>query len=506
MLIEAVGGLGPWVVHLAAAMTYTLIVVLSAFLARGRARGPEGLTRALLAGGIILAPQLGATSTLLTAPDHTGTAVPLLLAWLAIDQNPRGTGWRRRWLVPAVVCILLTLATVSDELALIVGIVPLVVACGLRLARKIAAPRWYETWLAVAAVVAGELGAAAPRVIGDLGGYREARAPAQTAGLGHLGHAAWVMLQDLLELFGANVISARPGLDFAFSVLRLAGVIMVGLAFVLAAARFFRPQELLVPAFVLAITLNLAAYMVSAYGQSADNVREIAMVMPLGAVLAGRVLAGPVLNMRVRAARLVTVAVLATIGAGYVLALAYGATQGQATPANQALATWLDGHGLRDGLATYWQANSTTLDSGGRILVSFVGINDGRLAPGAWEASEADYDPLRHDATFVVAGGPQGQPGMQAAAELTFGPPRRIYHADGYTILVWDVNLLRRFGRALRVRAGNPASRRSMITFRISPPPRTRLAGMRTSCRISSVVCGLTWQRKRGAVAGPPRG
>jgi hypothetical protein len=147
MLIEAVGGLGPWVVHLAAAMTYTLIVVLSAFLARGRARGPEGLTRALLADGVILAPQLGATSTLLTAPDHTGTAVPLLLAWLAIDQNPRGTGWRRHWLVPAVVCILLTLATVSDELALIVGIVPLVVACGLRLARKIAAPRWYETWL-----------------------------------------------------------------------------------------------------------------------------------------------------------------------------------------------------------------------------------------------------------------------------------------------------------------------------------------------------------------------
>jgi hypothetical protein len=461
MLIEAVAGLGPWVVHVAAAMTYTLLVVLSALLARGRARGPEGLTRALLAGGIILAPQLGATSTLLTAPDHVGTAVPVLLAWLVIDQNRRGLGLRWRWLVPAAVCVVLTVAMVSDELALMVGIVPLAAACGLRLARNVSTPRWYEAWLAVAAVVAGELGAAAPRVIADLGGYQEAKTPAQTAGLGHLGHAAWVMFQDLLELFGANVISARPGLDFAFSVLRLAGVIMVSLAFVLAAARFFRAQELLVPAFVLAITLNLAAYMISAYGQSPDNVREIAAVMPLGAVLAGRVLAGPVLATRVRAVRLA--AVVAIIGAGYALALAYGATQGQAAPANQALATWLDGHGLRDGLATYWQANSTTLDSGGRIMVSFAGINDGRLAPGAWEASEADYDPLRHDAAFVVAGGPQGQPGMQTAAELTFGPPRRIYHADGYTILVWDVNLLRRFGRTLRVRArgfGTPRAAR----------------------------------------------
>jgi hypothetical protein len=139
--------------------------------------------------------------------------------------------------------------------------------------------------------------------------------------------------------------------------------------------------------------------------------------------------------------------VLATIGAGYVLALAYGATQAPAPPANQPLTTWLAGHGLRDGLAGYWQANSTTLDSGGRILVSFAGVNDGRLAPGGWEASEPEYDPLLHDATFVVAGGPRGPPGMQAAAERTFGPPLRIYHADGYTILVWDTNLLRRLGR-----------------------------------------------------------
>jgi hypothetical protein len=454
MLADALLGLGPWVVNVAAAATYALLVLLAGLLAMGRARGREGLTRALLAGGIILAPQLGATSTLLTAPDHTGTAVPVLLTWLVIDRYPPSRGSRRRWLVPAVACALLTLALVSDSLVLVIGIVPLAAACGLRLVRNTAVPRWYEARLAVAAVAAGGLGTAVPRVTGVLGGYREAHFSTRAAGIGHLGHAAWVVSRGMLELFGANVISARPGIDFAFTVLRLTGVIMVGLAFVLAAARFFRPVELLIPAFVLAIALNLAAYMVSGYGQSPGTAREIAAVMPLGAVLAGRVLAGPVLTIRVRLGRgrlgrgraVRLLPGLAIIGAGYVLALAYGATQAPASPANQPLAMWLAGHGLHDGLAGYWQANSTTLDSGGRILVSFAAVNGGRLAAGTWEASEPDYDPRLHDATFVVTGGPQGPPGMRAAAERTFGPPLRIYHADGYAILVWDTNLLRRLG------------------------------------------------------------
>ena len=38
-LIESVLGLGAWVVHVGAAMTYTLLVLLAAWLAKGRARG-----------------------------------------------------------------------------------------------------------------------------------------------------------------------------------------------------------------------------------------------------------------------------------------------------------------------------------------------------------------------------------------------------------------------------------------------------------------------------------
>ena len=102
MVIEALAGLGPWVVHAAAAMTYTLLVLLAALLARGanpprppregiakgRVQGGAGWARALLAAGLMLSPQLGATSILLLSPDHTGTAVPLLVIVLAALEAP----------------------------------------------------------------------------------------------------------------------------------------------------------------------------------------------------------------------------------------------------------------------------------------------------------------------------------------------------------------------------------------------------------------------------------
>src|SRR5262249_4526438 len=55
MLIEAIRGLGPGVVNLAAAMTYTLLVLLTGLLAKGDADGREGRGPLLLAAGALLA-------------------------------------------------------------------------------------------------------------------------------------------------------------------------------------------------------------------------------------------------------------------------------------------------------------------------------------------------------------------------------------------------------------------------------------------------------------------
>ncbi|MDX6342265.1 MAG: hypothetical protein QOH87_2403, partial [Trebonia sp.] len=98
-LIELARGLSADVVHVAGAMTYTLLVLTAALLARGRARGTDGVTRALIAAGIMLAPQLGpGTQTLVLSPDHTGTSVPILLVFLLIDRAGGA-----RWYVPVLV-------------------------------------------------------------------------------------------------------------------------------------------------------------------------------------------------------------------------------------------------------------------------------------------------------------------------------------------------------------------------------------------------------------------
>ena len=299
MLIDALAGLGPWVVHAAAAMTYTLLVLLAALLARGHAHGAAGLARALLAAGLMLAPQLSATAIVLLSPDHTGTAVPLLATWLLIDRA------RPRWYVPPLVGLLFAWTMVADSIVLITGIVPLVLVCALRARPGLTGrgPRptsgRYELALAGAAVAAGVAGSFAPRLMAALGGYRQA--PVGTyMDLGQLRHGAWVTLQAFLELFGANVFGpssygARPALEVVFAALHLAGAIAVAWALGVAVGRIFRFGELIVPCFAVAILLNLGTYLISAHAQDLLSAREIAEVLPLGAVLAGRVLGDRVL-------------------------------------------------------------------------------------------------------------------------------------------------------------------------------------------------------------------
>ena len=63
---------------------------------------------------------------MLLSPDHTGTAVPLLVTWLLIDRA------RPRWYVPPLVGLLFAWTMVADSIVLITGIIPLVLVCALR--------------------------------------------------------------------------------------------------------------------------------------------------------------------------------------------------------------------------------------------------------------------------------------------------------------------------------------------------------------------------------------
>jgi hypothetical protein len=211
----------------------------------------------------------------------------------------------------------------------------------------------------------------------------------------------------------------------------------------------------------VAIVANLASYVLSiepgTVAGTGYDAREIAAVLPLGAVLAGRIF-GPRLAASLRLARSMrrapglgsaALAVLAfgLLLAGYAVAFGYSAAQPWAVSADEVLADWLVGHGLRYGLGGA-SANIVTVDSGGRTGVGAVTVRDGQVRPLLYQSSAAAYDPRRHDATFLIAGAPAARAGdaaeaiPAAAVRATFGRPARSYRFDGFTVEVWNVNLL----------------------------------------------------------------
>jgi hypothetical protein len=466
-LLVLLFGLHTDTAHIAAAMTYTLVVILSVLLARGRVSRREGWPRMLLTAGIMFAPQLGVgVFVLLLSLGHIGTAVPLLITWLVIDRagpagGVRGGGEPPRdrgapggrppgpalW-VPVLVGLLLTWVLVADPLALLAGVVPLVAVCAMRVSRDLARrqddpvqavlrARWYELSLAVAAIAAQGLAWLAGRLIqAYLHPVPYQLTPART-----WPEHAWVTAKGLLALFGAK--PEGPPAVLAFALLHLAGVALVAWAVLRVARRFLSWPDMISQILLVAMIVNVVAYVPSTLASATDlNARNFALVLPFGAVLTGRTLGASLhatLRRRPRAAVLLAGALLACYGAG----LGYAAAQPSVPPMNARLATFLAAHHLTSGIGGYWQSSVVTVGSDGAVTIRAVGSRT--LAPYLWESKSAWYDSGSSYANFLVTSGTPGyfthwQPSRAALAAL--GPPARTYHVGPYTVYVWNKNLL----------------------------------------------------------------
>jgi hypothetical protein len=90
-----------------------------------------------------------------------------------------------------------------------------------------------------------------------------------------------------------------------------------------------------------------------------------------------------------------------------------------------------------------------TLDTGDNVQIRAIDVNNGQLTTGAyWEADVAWYNPADAYADFVVDPVSTQQPWrwgllVNQMSDLA-GRPVKIYHYGGYTIGVWDQNLLTR--------------------------------------------------------------
>jgi hypothetical protein len=526
--VTAVAGLRPEVVHICSALTYTMLVLLAAFVARGRARGAEGLVRALLAAGLILAPQpTGPTLILVGNPDHVGTGVPVLVLLLLLDWGSGRTGRSRGW-IPVVAAVVLGWSIIGDPLIEVVGVAPLFGACVLRAIWLIrtrqpaeaagpAGPRrrWsglsaarYELSLAAAAVVALPLASAGNLLIRHLGGYTVASPAYHLQSLHEMVRGLPVVWQSVLALFDADYSDVHGAGNVAFAVVHLIGVAVVLVAFVLAAWGLLRPLaglvlkrfrtaapgDLVADILVLGIAANFAAFFLEVRMENVYAAHEIGPVLSFGAALAGRTLGSRIVARRApardrvpggqgtagprpprpRAGRVLLPA-FAVVLACYVVTLGIGTAHRQYPPRNVGLTAWLVRHHLTNGLAPYWEATSVTVDSGGAITL--LGVTDGgwhqHVTPEKWETDVALAVPgPGRTATFVILSPAENV--HRSSVLATFGRPAQTYRYGPFTIMVWHRNLLPKMALSARP----PATRTVVLAVsRRSRPPTRGPAG-----------------------------
>jgi hypothetical protein len=469
-LIVSVRGLSPAVVHICGALTCTLTIALAALLARGRgrdcARAPglaPGWYPAGIALGIMLAPSIfGGTEVFLENPDHAGTAVPVLLLLLLLDRATY------RWHVALAAGALLALTQLADELSLVTATVPVAVVCAARLLAAVRRRRRqqaavigefrYDGMLLAASLVSVVAGRLAAIAIRSLGGFSVRSVPnGLFAPLGRVPGNAGVLWQSLMLLFGAN----QPGTPHTPDAIaghlpmvlmaeeHLIGLVLAVAGFAVgAAALVWGRADRVTGVLVVAIGGTLVAGVLSPLMRSLANAHEVAILLPLGAALAGRTIP-PLARIGqawVRPSRLATVALVGWLALA-VAELCYAAAWPADPPQGRAVAAWLIGHHEREGLAGYWQADATTVESGGRVLVAPV---LGQAAEvDRWETSADWYRPGSHRATFVIA--VPGQVAKDGAltvaqADARFGPPAARYPVGGEIILTYRYNLLTRLG------------------------------------------------------------
>jgi hypothetical protein len=467
VVVELIRGLGPDVVHVAAAVSYTLLVLLAGLLAKGPATGREGVVRALIASGILLAPQLNhGVPLLIQQPDHIGTQVPLLVIFIVLDRAqclPGGTTppvppARGRWYAPAAITVMLTWVIIADRVAVFDAALPLVAVCGLRAFwalvhdRKPLASLWFEVSLMAAGIVSYGAAALVVSAIKHLGGYTSLPLPTSFAPASAIPSHLLVTVEGILTLYGAYFASMSPGVTTAIALVHLAGLALALWAVCRAYRRFFSARDLIVPVLATGIVINMAAYVFSVVPVNWFDTREIAAVLPLGAVLAGRLLAEPLARARLQP-------VLAGVLACYALALGYGAAQPSSiADGEHPVVGWLEAHHLSAGLGTYTESNIITLDSGGRVAVRTVSWWLSGAVPRAYESEASWYDPRLNYANFIVANSVDSRgvfPIPRRDILALAGAPAHTYHYKTFTIMVWNHNLLADLGTPPSPMPGN---------------------------------------------------
>jgi len=428
----AARGIVPGLIHDVPLLIYLGVIVSAILIARAGRPGIGGWAGAAVT--FILLGLLGpsAAVTLLHGPAHISTALACLLAFAAL----RWAGARR----PAgyvLAGLLLTIALVSDPMARVVGLAPVLGAAAITAVRHRA---WSRPAAQAATAVAALVASQAIRVgVQTVGGYTIGGGAPGLVGPGEWLRKLPLFLSSLTNIFSGELGSA-PSLRDLLAAGHLAGLLLVVLAMAIALWRLIEGapdrEAWLDGLLALGAGATIVAFFLSGYAQDATAIRYLSPGFIFGAVLAGRL--APRLLTPVPRRFLAPVAVV-VLGA-YLITFADVARS--PLPVNPAipLAGWLLDRGLVDGYGAYWDAHIVTLMSSDRVHVLPVLNGASGLEPSHWNSTLAWY-PTRPNspANFLVFEPLAPWGGVDdRSATATFGPPDRAEIVGRYRVLIWD--------------------------------------------------------------------
>lgn len=435
-LIAAVRGVSPAVAHDAGAAIYTLLVLSACFLARGRARGSQALVRMGIALILLVAPAPGAVAQLmLLGPFHVGTTLFLVLALLLVDQAPD----RLHRIV--AIWALLTLAVLSDTLALYVGVIPLVIVCALRLPRRRLAAwaGWPEGGVLAAALLAPPAAAALEWTLQGLGGFTTVPLQAAFSQLEDLPTNMQLTVEGIFLVFGADFFREPVGADTLATLVRWIGLVFVAAVWWRSVRSWRRGEhlDLISQVLVVGMAVDVAAYLFSNQAIDLRTSRYLVPLLVFGAVLAARRGAGWLWDGHLRVPALAA-------GMAYAGVLAVSLQTPPAVNSEAAVGDFLQKQHLTSGVSGYWEASTVTVATGGRVHVRAIDVRNDGAHPYRWEAEDSWYDSTApgNDARFVLRDTSGLQPLRRQLTVAAFGPPSREYRVGRYEVLVWDRNLM----------------------------------------------------------------
>jgi hypothetical protein len=306
-----------------------------------------------------------------------------------------------------------------------------VVVCGIRMYRRRGPWRGqrYDLALAAGALASAGLATGILALIRTLGGFTVASASPVLISVEGMTAQFWVKVHSVLTLFGADFFG-QPATSALIPIAHLVSVALVAWAVIRAARRFFSDDDLAIQVLTASFILLFAEFM---FGYR-TGAREAVGLLPIGAVLAGRMLWSRVLQLRLASA---LAAVLACFAVSLIASLFYPVLPSPARP----LTAWLQAHHLTYGLSATWYAsNGVTLYSEGAVQVRDIKIANSELTRLAWNTEASWYDPAQHNASFLIFN--PCAPTLTDSLYRNLGQPSATYFVDGFAVAVWKTNLL----------------------------------------------------------------